>query len=99
MDVDFIIVDLPEAHIYYLVPGQIHHNIKKYDSDTWFLSVNPSLVAKLYREVSMGTCYYSSQLNSNNQCRGEFGGDAVYRFINACFKYRVAVVFLYNKQA
>src|SRR5277367_6558985 len=54
MDVDFINVDLPEAHIYYLVPGQIHHNIKTYDSNTWFLSVNPSLVAKPYRQVFEG---------------------------------------------
>ena len=54
MDVDFINVDLPEAHIYYLVPGQIHHNIKTNDSNTWFLSVNPTLVAKPYRQVLEG---------------------------------------------
>jgi len=54
MDVDFITVELPEMHIYYLVPGQIHHNIKTFDSNTWFLSVTPSLVAKGYREVFDG---------------------------------------------
>jgi AraC family transcriptional activator of pobA len=51
MDVDFINVELPVSHIYYLVPGQIHHNIKTNQSNTWYISVNTSLVAKNYREV------------------------------------------------
>jgi AraC family transcriptional regulator, transcriptional activator of pobA len=54
MDVDFITVNLPLEHIYYLVPGQIHANIKTNDSNTWFLSVDPSLVAKPYPEVFEG---------------------------------------------
>jgi len=51
MDVDFVSIELPVSHVYYLVPGQIHSNIKTYDSDTWYISVNPTLVPKNYREV------------------------------------------------
>jgi AraC family transcriptional activator of pobA len=51
MDIDFVHVPLPVYHIYYLVPGQIHHNIKTYDSHTWYISVNALLVPKNYREV------------------------------------------------
>jgi AraC family transcriptional regulator, transcriptional activator of pobA len=63
MDVDFITVDLPERHIYYLVPGQIHANIKTNDSNTWFLSVDPSLVAKAYREVFEGNLLLQKPVN------------------------------------
>jgi AraC family transcriptional regulator, transcriptional activator of pobA len=63
MDVDFIKVNLPEKHIYYLVPGQIHANIKTNDSNTWFLSVDPSLVAKSYREVFEGNLLLQEPFN------------------------------------
>jgi AraC family transcriptional activator of pobA len=51
MDVDFVNVHLPGSHVYYLLPGQIHHNIKTNQSNTWYISVNTSLVPKNYREV------------------------------------------------
>lgn len=72
MDVDFVTVDLPEAHIYYLVPGQIHHNIKTYDSNTWFLSVNPSLVAKPYSEVFEGNLLLQQPLKLEPPAFGQF---------------------------
>ena len=54
MSVDFIHVDLPASHVYYLVPGQIHHHIKTHGGHSWFISVNPSLVDKSYRDVFEG---------------------------------------------
>ena len=54
MDVDFVNVHLPVSHIYYLVPGQIHHNIKTNQRNTWYISVNTSLIPKNYREVFEG---------------------------------------------
>jgi len=72
MDVDFIAVALPEAHIYYLVPGQIHHNIKTNDSNTWFLSVNPSLVAKPYRQVFEGNLLLQQPIKLDTQAFAQF---------------------------
>jgi len=54
MDVDFVKVVLPEAHAHYLLPGQVHHNIRTNSADAWYISVNTSLVPKHYREVFEG---------------------------------------------
>jgi AraC family transcriptional regulator, transcriptional activator of pobA len=84
MDVDFINVDLPEAHVYYIVPGQIHHNIKTYDSNTWFLSVNPSLVAKPYRQVFEGKLLLQQPVGLETQEFAQFQN--IIHILNAQFK-------------
>jgi AraC family transcriptional regulator, transcriptional activator of pobA len=84
MDVDFVTVDLPEAHIYYLVPGQIHHNIKTNDSNTWFLSVNPSLVAKPYRQVFEGNLLLQQPIKLDTHAFAQFQN--IINILNAQFK-------------
>jgi len=84
MDVDFITVDLPETHIYYLVPGQIHHNIKTYDSNTWFLSISPSLVSKPYREIFDGNLLLQQPIKLERQSFVQFQN--IIHILNAQFK-------------
>jgi AraC family transcriptional regulator, transcriptional activator of pobA len=54
MDVDFVNVALPGNHIYYLVAGQIHHNIITNGGDAWFISINPTLIPKNFKQVFEG---------------------------------------------
>jgi len=86
MDVDFVSIALPVSHIYYLIPGQIHHNIQTYDSNTWYISVNPTLVPKNYREVFDGNLLLQQPLqldpdlftqfqNLINLLNGQFNSD------------------------
>ncbi|HMG82417.1 MAG TPA: AraC family transcriptional regulator [Ferruginibacter sp.] len=51
MTVDFIDIALPASHIYYLVPGQIHFNIKTNQGDAWYISVDTALIPKNLRDV------------------------------------------------
>jgi len=51
MCVDFVDIQLPVHHIYYLLPGQVHYNIKTYNSNTWYISVNALLMPENYREI------------------------------------------------
>jgi AraC family transcriptional regulator, transcriptional activator of pobA len=54
MDVDFVNISLPGNHIYYLVAGQIHHNIVTNGGDAWFISINPTLIPKNFKQVFEG---------------------------------------------
>lgn len=49
--IDFTRVLLPEQHIYYILPGQVHHRIDINMACGWFLAVDTSLIANEYREV------------------------------------------------
>jgi AraC family transcriptional activator of pobA len=51
MTVDFTSIQLPTKHIYYLIPGQIHHNIKAKGGEAWYISVNPSLISQNFKDV------------------------------------------------
>ncbi|MDH6303840.1 AraC family transcriptional activator of pobA [Parabacteroides sp. PF5-5] len=51
MDVDFKQVTLTGRDLYFVTPGQIHHNIKARNSVGWLVLVDPSLIPKEYSEV------------------------------------------------
>lgn len=51
MDVDFNKIILVEQDLYFIVPGQIHHNINARQSAGWIILVAPSLISKDYLEI------------------------------------------------
>lgn len=51
MDVDFNRVVLTGQSLYFVSPGQVHHNIDASRSVMWMISVTPSLMPKDYLEI------------------------------------------------
>ena len=51
MDVDFNRVVLEERDIYFVTPGQIHHNINAGQSVGWLILIAPELISKDYLEI------------------------------------------------
>ena len=51
MDVDFNRVVLVERELYFVAPGQVHHNIDGGQSVSWLVLVAPSLIPKDYLEI------------------------------------------------
>jgi AraC family transcriptional regulator, transcriptional activator of pobA len=72
MDVDFVNIQLPTAHVYYLLPGQIHHNIKTNKANAWYISVNTSLIPKNYRQVFEGNLSMQQPLGLNAMAFKQF---------------------------
>ena len=62
MDVDFNQVVLVERNLYFVAPGQIHHNINARQSVMWLVLVDPSLIPKDYLEV------FNNQLLQQKPC-------------------------------
>ena len=51
MDVDFNRIVLVERQLYFVAPGQIHHNINARQSVVWLTLVAPALIPKDYLEI------------------------------------------------
>jgi AraC-like DNA-binding protein len=51
MDVDFNRIDIVERELYFVAPGQVHHNIDGGKSVSWLVLVVPSLIPKDYLEI------------------------------------------------
>lgn len=49
--IDFSKISLPEKHLYYILPGQVHHRINVNNACGWFLAVDTALIANEYREI------------------------------------------------
>ena len=51
LDVDFNRIVLVERELYFVAPGQVHHNINGGESVSWLILVAPSLIPKEYLEI------------------------------------------------
>lgn len=51
MKVDFNLVKFVDRDIYFVAPGQVHHDAKGQELDYWYISIAPSLIPKEYLEV------------------------------------------------
>lgn len=51
MDVDFNQVVLGERNLYFVAPGQIHHNVNARQSEVWLVLTTPPFIPKEYLEV------------------------------------------------
>ena len=51
MDVDFSEVVLAERELYFVAPGQVHHNIYSGQAVAWLVLVEPSLIPEDYRKI------------------------------------------------
>jgi AraC family transcriptional regulator, transcriptional activator of pobA len=49
--IDFQQLSFPEASLYYILPGQVHHRLRNQVAEGWFLAVDTSLVSPEYRHV------------------------------------------------
>lgn len=49
--VDFVKVILPAKHIYYIAPGQVHHDFKTNGGEAYFIAVAADLIPKNYRGI------------------------------------------------
>jgi AraC family transcriptional activator of pobA len=49
--IDFQQLSFPEASLYYILPGQVHHRIRNEVAEGWFLAVDTSLVTPEYQQV------------------------------------------------
>jgi AraC family transcriptional activator of pobA len=49
--IDFQQLSFPEASLYYILPGQVHHRIRNQVAEGWFLAVDTSLVTPEYQHV------------------------------------------------
>jgi len=49
--IDFVNLELPMEHIFYIAPGQVHHHIRTNGAEASFVSVAADQVPKIYREV------------------------------------------------
>ena len=51
MDVDFNRIVLVKRNLYFVAPGQVHHNIDAGQTATWLILVTPSSIPKDYLEI------------------------------------------------
>ncbi|MGY4539150.1 AraC family transcriptional activator of pobA [Mucilaginibacter sp. UYNi724] len=54
MMIDFIEVGFSANALYYVLPGQVHHGIRKEQAGGWFLAVDTMLIPPDYRKVFEG---------------------------------------------
>ena len=49
--IDFNEVNLSGSALYYVLPSQVHHRIRNYETDGWFIAVDTTLIAPECRNV------------------------------------------------